>query len=783
MPPGGERRLTGSRRATAGWTVASVKRWLGARMNTLAPIADCVAATDNGRPPPVPGCGEERGGWVGGSMVGRRAATTALFLLLPFVMLSWLLPFVSKQTIGNDYSIFALLAQLDMMWSVWKGTFPLYMPGFAGGHSTAAMTLGQLYHPISWISSLMPGYSSGLALEWNTFFRLLSLGLVHLVLFYTCRRLAMGRLEAFLCTFPVVYNLRTLDSFRYAAALEGYTGMLLVAATGILVFLDERSKGRVVLLAISTYLTAVSGHPQWAFLGMDGAMLFLGMFPWLARTIQPGLPALSLDRCARYYKRIGIGLGTGALLSAPYGLTFFFEFFRTNQTRAGNTDYAWTLGYADSLRGELANFLLPLHADVHGAFGGSALFLVAAMLPLVFIVKRPPAVLLVAYATGLLAFLFSLGDAGPIHMYITQHVPLFESLRTPGRIVIWIPVVFFPILAWLLRPSNRRALVVAGAGAFLAFLMVRLGVSEVLPLRESLSPHKILGKAIPPFYDSLVLHLSGATILFLLLAVVWGRKRRFCLSASLACTLASTWLCLSVGTWKQDKSPSYSFNNMIEDRTNSPIAHAAGGEGFGLEMRSVAEYRKRGLKSERPLGVIVHGPAHGLSDSEILQQLQSGTASGPVFVDGPLEVSSEKAASDYDTVSLVYNTSNRFRFNVVAARDGYFVLGLPMLPGFVCRIDGSFAKVVKANALYPSVFLPRGFHVVDFYFISWPFVAGGGIALGTLWVLIHWVAARKRRSWARRGMPLAALLLAVLFWVFVYAGPSFNTSYFWQVRL
>ena len=752
-------------------------------MNTMAPIVDLAAANQRARPSPVLPAGENHRAWFDEGRIGRWAAGTALFLLLPFALLAWLLPFVSSQTIGNDYSIFALLAQMDMMWSVWRGTFPLYMPGFAGGHSTAAMTLGQLYHPISWVASLMPGYSSGLALEWNSFFRLLSLGLVHLVLFHTCRRLALGRLAAFLCTFPVVYNLRTLDSFRYAAALEAYTGMLLVVATGILVLLDERAKGRVVLLALSTYLTVVSGHPQWAFLGMAGSMLFLGLLPWLARAIHPGLPSLGRDRCIRYYRRIGIGLGSGALLSAPYGLTFFFEFFRTNQARAGNTEYAWTLGYADSLRGELANFLLPLHADVHGAFGGSALFLVAAMLPLVFVVRRPPVALLTVYAVGLLALLFSAGSELPVHGYLTRHVPLFKSFRTPGRILLWIPIVAFAILAWLLRPSNRRALGVAGAGAFLAFVLAKSWTVSMLPKTESFSPHQILADVIPSYYDQLILNLSGATTLCLVLAALWGRRRRLCLAVSLACALLTTWLCLSVGTWRQAKSPTYSFDNIVEDRTSSPLAHAAGGEGFGLEMRSVAEYRSRGLKPERALGVILHQASPTPSEGEVLQQLWEHRPSPPVFIDGPLEPRSDKPASDYDTVSLVHNTSNRFRFNVVAARDGYFVLGLPLLPGFVCRIDGSFAKVVRADVLYPSVFVPHGFHVVDFYFVSWPFVLGAGIAFAALWVLTYWAVARKRRAWVTRGMLLASLPLAVLLWVFLYAGPSFNTSYFWQVRL
>jgi len=727
--------------------------------------------------------GKRRRGDLGGNWAGRWATTVALFLLLPFALLSWLLPFVSRQTIGNDYSIFALLAQLDLMWSVRNGTFPLYMPGFAGGHSTAAMTLGQLYHPLSWVSSMMPAYWGGLALEWNTFFRLISLGFVHLALFFSCRRLAMGRLSAFLCTLPVVYNLRMLDSFRYGAALESYVGMLLVVAAGVLVFLDERSKGRVVLLAISLYLTVVSGHPQWAFLGLAGATLFLGTVPWLARAIHPGLSPVSPDRLARYYKRIAVGFGAGVLLSAPYLLTFFFEFFRTNQARAGNTDYAWTLGYADSLRGELANFVLPLHADVHGAFGGSALFLVAAMLPLAFAVRRPPAALLLPYAVGLLAFLFSVGSELPVHRYLTQHIPLFESFRTPGRIVILIPIVVFPIVAWLLHGSNRRALGIAGAGTLGVFVVARLRMATILPQSESFSPHQILDGAVPSYYDSLILHLLGATALFLVLAALLGRTRRYWLAASLACALGTTWLCLSVGTWKQNKSPTYSFDNMVAAWSNSPIAHVSLGDGVGLEMRSVAEYRNRGLKAERPLGVIVHGAVPSASDIEVWQQLRSGVTSPSAFIDGPIEPRSEKAVSNFDTVSLVHNTSNRFRFSVVAARDGYFVLGLPLLPGFVCRIDGSFAKVVRADALYPSVFLPRGFHVVDFYFVSWPFVAGVGIAWATLLLLTYWVVGRKRRLWVTRAMLLAVVPLAVLLWVALYAGPSFNTSYFWQVPL
>jgi len=43
--------------------------------------------------------------------------------------------------------------------------------------------------------------------------------------------------------------------------------------------------------------------------------------------------------------------------------------------------------------------------------------------------QKPPAALLLPYAVGLLAFLFSVA-ATTVHRYLTQHIPLFESFRT-----------------------------------------------------------------------------------------------------------------------------------------------------------------------------------------------------------------------------------------------------------------------------------------------------------------------------------------------------------------
>lgn len=707
--------------------------------------------------------------------LGRRLAVWLLFLSTPLLIFDWMFPFVSHTTIGNDYLIYSPQAQIDLMWSVWKGTFPLYMPGFAAGHSTAAMTLGQLYHPIAWISSLVPGYWRGHAIECNSLFRILSLGVAHLGLFKLCRRLRVDPLPAFLLTFPVVYNLRMLDSFRYAAALDGYVGILFVAAAGGFVFLDHRSKRPVALLGVSTYLVAVSGHPQWAFLGLLVAGIFALLFPWAARAIDPTLPRLEWRWVAQFIKRLSIGFGSGLLLASPYLLTFYFEYFKTNHSRAEN-DYGWTLGYADSFRGQIANFMFPLHADVHGAFAGSAFFLVAALFPLAALARKPPRVLWIFYGVGAVAFLFALGKETWVHPFMVKHLPLFGAFRVPGRAVIAIPLVTLPLFAWMLRRDNRRALFAAAASAFVLLAMNWLWTTNTLPASESLTPFKILGRSIPGFMDSLILTLSAATALLLAGAARYRGAFRPLLLLSGGLMILTTWFCVYNGTWRQKSPTTLTFDQIAAARKASVNSHAD--PGYGMEMRTVTEYRARKLKLERPLGTIAHQVEQGASESEILKRLQEKGTPPPLFLDRPVAPLSPESSADHDEVKLVYNTSNRFVFEAVAARDGYFVLGLPSLPGFRSTLDGASANLATANALFPAIFIPRGKHRVELRFTSWPFYVGVTLGFVTVWAWIF-AAFRRRRRLVSILALLSAAALGGLLYFSLFHGPSFDTKFEW----
>lgn len=143
---------------------------------------------------------------------------TALVLLLPLVVLYWLVPFAGKYTIGNDYLSYWINNQMYLMFSIKNGTFPLYSPGFLGGWTSSVLTLGQLFHPISWLAAITPGYWNGYAHQIGTILRLAELGVTGAIIFLFLRRLRLAVPLAFVLSFITVYNLRMLDMFRYGVA-------------------------------------------------------------------------------------------------------------------------------------------------------------------------------------------------------------------------------------------------------------------------------------------------------------------------------------------------------------------------------------------------------------------------------------------------------------------------------------------------------------------------------------------------------------------------------------
>ena len=130
------------------------------------------------------------------------------------------MPFISSLTLGKDYAIFPIQHQMELMFSLKMGSFPLYVPGFAGGQTASALMLGQIFHPLTHMATLLPGYWSGNALEWNTLLRLFSLGLAHLAIFVFVRDLGVSKLFSFIVSFITVYIYECWIYFAMAPHLK-----------------------------------------------------------------------------------------------------------------------------------------------------------------------------------------------------------------------------------------------------------------------------------------------------------------------------------------------------------------------------------------------------------------------------------------------------------------------------------------------------------------------------------------------------------------------------------
>ncbi len=372
-------------------------------------------------------------------------------LFLPFFVFYWQVPFISNLGIGMDYNIYSIDQQMELQYSLEHGSFPLYVRSYAGGQTSAALTLGQLFHPISHLSSAMPGYWDGKALEWNTFWRLFFLGLCHLALFILLYRLRLSGLFSFILSFITVYNLRMLDLFRYGASLENYTGCLFLCTAAAFYYIKpSRFSGPVSIIA-ATYLLACGGHPQMMYYGLLGAGTAVIVIPFVLDKIS-GEIKTGEPRRIKYFITTGTCMIGGILLSSAYTIPFYFDFLTSNAQRVGQS-YKWSLQFSDTIGGMLNGFFSPLYNDVHSAFGSSAIILLIALVPLLYLAgKKVPIPILLVWGLVTLTFLCSLGRATPVHYFFWKYFPFARDFRIPGRIVLIFPFLF------LFLEKNRRFL-------------------------------------------------------------------------------------------------------------------------------------------------------------------------------------------------------------------------------------------------------------------------------------------------------------------------------------
>ena len=246
------------------------------------------------------------------------------FLALPFVVFLHVLPFVSDTTLGSDYPRYSVPQQQLLQFSLANGSFPLYLPGFAGGLPAVAATQGQLFHPIAHVAALLPGYWDGRAHDIYTVLNLLSLGFAQWAAYRLLRELALDRTLAFVVSFVTVFNLRMLGLFDYGASLQSWVGTILLGVALGRVVLHGPGYGRFACVAGATYLLLCSGHPQMAYLGFGGAILALGCMAMLVPLLaaRRGASSAATPDLRRSMLASVLGLAAGIVLSAACLLPF-----------------------------------------------------------------------------------------------------------------------------------------------------------------------------------------------------------------------------------------------------------------------------------------------------------------------------------------------------------------------------------------------------------------------------------------------------------------------------
>jgi hypothetical protein len=723
------------------------------------------------------------------------SATLIIFiLLLPYIILYWFVPFLSNLSIGNDYQDYGIKEQMELLFSIKTGSFPLFAPGYAMGQSSIALTWSQIFHPIAYLSYIMPGYWSGKALHWHTFYKILSLGLTHLVLFVFLKRLKLNDVFAFLVSFITVYNLRMLDMIRFGPALEAYTAHLFLCAAIGWFFLYPRKLLGPLGIIVSTYMLIVSGHPQMMYYGLLGSGLFMLVIPFFISTaVFETKPEGKL--ILNFYGKSTLLLAIGILSASNYVLPFYFDFYISNAVRVGSS-YKWGSSGTQSLFGVFSNFFIPFLSDVHGAFGGSSIILLAAIIPVLRLFRiRIPGIIWLLWGIILLILLFMLGQRTPVHKLIWSYLPFMSSFRNPGRISMIMPAFIMLLLSWLVKPREelcrlRNFLIQPYAFlSLIAAILIPLFGIVYLIIKPPLGflPPIVINKI--PFSILLFIVTSGLLSLTLL-SINGFSNQRSNITILFLCiiTLAQITALLRYGTFIV------------------PVKEWPTLEDKKKEKREKLDYRYHdlpGMQNKAVMSQISHSfiePFLGKIFTEIIpvksqmdayEKMAASRQPHQLFIenyaaDRAKEISENAKTMKKGKVDLMYSSFNRLKFSVYSESPAFFGLSYPYTGHWKAWVNGNRVEVYRANGAAHAVEIPAGKSVVEFRYWSSAFFWGMLVSCVTFMITGLTAAARLRQ----RGRRLSIMLLIIiagtgLFGVWygsLYKGENLGTQYSWTYR-
>ena len=700
-----------------------------------------------------------------------------------------MIPFVSDLTLGSDYINYHVYHQLDLLFSIKSGSFPLYAPACYYGQSSV-YPHAQLYHPLAYLAALMPGFWQGYSLDWLTLFRLISLASCHFCLFRFLEKMRLNRTAAFIVSLVTVYNLRMLALFWNVTALEAYTGMLFLCAASGCYYLNPVSRRAPLLIIGATYWLITSDFPPMAFYGVMGSTVFTLALPFLHNTIVGESGKTGLKETVHFWAKIGLCFGTGILLSSAYLLPFFLDYLRNSSGRV-DQPYAWAVQWTDTLAGFLNNFFLPLGSGF-SMFGGSPLFLMAITAPVVLILIRVkvPAVIWALSGVMVVCFLYMQGAGTPVHRWAWEYIPLVSALRGPGRIAMVLPLLFMMMLTWLVAalPRGRKLPAAVVAAAAVALTVVYALLPDHLFLNTCYGcPYNL--RDIPAWAEPVIL-ITGLVIPILAYICFSSARLKRTGGFMLAVlTVVHLMILFRYGAYAmapRQKTPTY--DQILAQKKTAinfqPVFFLNQHAGSRLVVRQLKNYfMEPHLAKIYRRFTVVGGP------DEAYERLNHGRQPDEVVVENfPAVPEDSQQCADCesvpDQVRLTYAAYNRLVFSATACRSSFFVFSYPRSGHWRVRLDGRDTATYAANGAAHAVWLAAGTHTIEFRY--WSAAAVYGMMTSCLILALVIALAGVSGFGSLAGGLIAAAGFAAsaglfCFWYAgLYNGDNLGTVYNWQ---
>jgi hypothetical protein len=682
---------------------------------------------------------------------------------------------------------------MEMLFSIKTGSFPLYHPSYALGNTSMALACSQIFHLISYLTSIMPGYWNGKAIQWYIFFKLFSLGITHLALFVLVRKLRLNIFFSFLISFVTVYNMRMLDLFRFGAALEAYTGFLLLCALIGWYFLGPNRYVLPLGIIITTYFLVVSGHAQMMFYGLLGAGLFLLISPFIFSNILE--KEIRFIDVFNFWMKTAFFILIGIILSADYILPFYFDFYTTNVGRVGQS-YEWSI--ADiGLFEFFNNFFLPFHSDVHGAFGGSSLYLLVLLFPFLRFFKiRISRSIWLLWGLIFIVFLYILGDRTFVYKLMWKYVPFVSSFRHQGRCSMILPVLFLLLFVWLFNNSTYKSFSIKNITftmhPYKILLIIALFITPLyifLYLRIKPYVGEFPAVSINEISKWSIIFEIFAGWLLLLFLMFYSTQWKFNQILKvfiLLMMIVQISIVMRYGTFvsEVEKTPTFTELKNLREKTLRWWSY----EFINMHNSAVISQIKNSF-IEPFIGRIFTHVISVQSQDEAYLKMRQSRLPQQVFIEDYDRQRAEHITENskdmkWGEVELIYSSFNRLKFRLYSEKPAIFGLSYPYTGHWKAWVNGKRVHIYRANGSAHAVEIPAGESIIEFRYWSDAFFRGMLITcmVFTLTGIIFSVKALKglKRAIVIAGILIIGTGIFTVWYKSLYSGDNFNTRYKWK---